>query len=215
MKVFMLSVFCCSDLSNIEIRPQTSVQFKMRNFTQRKTAVSYRRSGTAWSLKKWPIGFPETSVWNYSSKQPKSPKNHRSHSHGDASLKLRISTIRADGRTDGRPGKQADRNSGEKRFTLCSFQLRKWHKPTDRNTSITCIFFIWPRKESWFDSKQGQRIFLPFKTSRLALGSNQPPTEWSLGPLLGIKRPECKADRSPPDWMETISPLTVCLQWLA
>jgi len=28
MKVFMLSVFCCSNLSKIEMRPQTSVRFK-------------------------------------------------------------------------------------------------------------------------------------------------------------------------------------------
>jgi len=62
---------------------------------------------------------------------------------------------------------------------------------------------------------QGQRIFLPFKTSGVALGSNQPPTQWGLGPLLGIKRPESEADRSPPERMETTSPLNVCLQWLA
>jgi hypothetical protein len=48
----------------------------------------------------------------------------------------------------------------------------------------------------------GLGIFL-FTASRTALGPTQPPVQWVLGALsLGVKRPGCEADRSPPSSAE-------------
>jgi hypothetical protein len=122
MKVFTLSVFCCQNLTEIEMRPQhrcTSSCALSWDLTQRRMVVSYWRFGTAWPLKRGPIGFPETSEGHNNSKKRQSPKERWSHSHGGGSLKSRISTIRLDGRT----GKQTDRFHYE----------RNRHKPADYN----------------------------------------------------------------------------------
>jgi hypothetical protein len=45
----------------------------------------------------------------------------------------------------------------------------------------------------------GVKNFLFSMSSRLALGSTQPPIQWVPGALsLGVKRPGCEADHSPP-----------------
>jgi hypothetical protein len=50
-----------------------------------------------------------------------------------------------------------------------------------------------------FDFRQGQGSFLYTTASRSALGSNQPPIEWVPDALsMGVKRPGCNADHSPP-----------------
>jgi hypothetical protein len=60
-----------------------------------------------------------------------------------------------------------------------------------------------------FDSWRGLWIFLFTTASRTALGPTQPPIQWVPGALsLGIKRPGCEADHSPPsnaevkEWVE-------------
>jgi hypothetical protein len=156
--------------------------------------VSYRRVGTACPLQRGPIGFPETSVGHNNSKQRQSPKERRSHLHDGGRLKSRVSTIRADGRT----GRQTDGNRGEKRFIFRSFPLHAYRLQITIYRTVTCVFFIWSTKEPSFDSRQGQRIFLPFRRSRVALGSNKPPIQWDPVTLPGIKQPECEADPSPP-----------------
>jgi hypothetical protein len=53
-----------------------------------------------------------------------------------------------------------------------------------------------------FDSQRWLGIF-PITASRTALGPNQPPIQWVPGALsLGIKRPRCEADHSPPSSAE-------------
>jgi len=50
-----------------------------------------------------------------------------------------------------------------------------------------------------FDSRQGLGIFLFTTASRLVLTPTQPPIEKVTGVLsLGVKRPGCEADHSPP-----------------
>jgi hypothetical protein len=50
-----------------------------------------------------------------------------------------------------------------------------------------------------FESRYGLRIFLFTTASRPNLGPTQPPIQWVLVSLsLGVKRPECEADNSPP-----------------
>ena len=179
------------------------------DFTQRRMTFPYRRSGTSsWTacpLKMRPIGFSETSVGNYNSKQCKSPKERRSHLQGGGSLKLHINTIRRNKnscvRTDRRTGGQTDRNCGIRDSFFVAY-----HYETDTRSlqikihkNITCVFSIRSTKESWFDSRQGKRVFLPFKMSRVALGSNQSLTLWVPGPLPGIKRPGCEGDHSLPE----------------
>jgi hypothetical protein len=181
------------ELIDIQAHHDASIQNKMRNSAQSRAPVSYRRSGTARPVKSGPLGFPETSVGNYSSKQRKSPKEHRSHSHNVASLKLRTSTLSTDGRT----GRQTGIVGGKRLTFFVAFHYE--NDTIYRTRSITCVFFTWSTKESWFDSRQEQRIFLPFRTYRVTLGSNQTPTQWGPGPLLGIKRPACEPDRSPPE----------------
>jgi hypothetical protein len=54
-----------------------------------------------------------------------------------------------------------------------------------------------------FDSRQELGIFLFNNMSRPALGPIQPPTQWVPGTLsLGVKRPGCEADHSPPSSSE-------------
>jgi len=49
------------------------------------------------------------------------------------------------------------------------------------------------------DSQQGLGILLFTTAPRMALGPTQPPIQWVLRALsLGIKRPGCEADHSPP-----------------
>jgi hypothetical protein len=55
----------------------------------------------------------------------------------------------------------------------------------------------------WFDFRQGLGIFLFTTASRTALRSTQPPIQWVWGALsLGVKRPGCEADHSPPSSAE-------------
>jgi hypothetical protein len=60
-----------------------------------------------------------------------------------------------------------------------------------------------------FDSRRGRGIFLFTTASRTVLGPTQPPIQWVPGALsLGVKRPGCQADHSPPssaeveEWVE-------------
>jgi hypothetical protein len=54
-----------------------------------------------------------------------------------------------------------------------------------------------------FESRQGIGIFLLTTVSRPALGPTQSPIHWVPGALsLGIKRPGCEADHSPPSSAE-------------
>jgi hypothetical protein len=85
-------------------------------------------------------------------------------------------------------------------------------------------------KESWFDSGQGQAIFLFSRTSRLAVGLIQPLTQWVLEAL--SPRTGYEDDHSPPSsakvknkwsyassppyavmgFIETTSPLLSCYE---
>jgi hypothetical protein len=64
-------------------------------------------------------------------------------------------------------------------------------------------------------------IFLFTTGSRTALGPTQPPIQWVRGALsLGIKRPGCEADHSPPSsaeiknaWSYTSTPQYVFMAW--
>jgi hypothetical protein len=50
-----------------------------------------------------------------------------------------------------------------------------------------------------FDSRQGLEIFLLTTASRRTLWPTQPPIQWIPGDLsMGVKRPGCQADHSPP-----------------
>jgi hypothetical protein len=50
-----------------------------------------------------------------------------------------------------------------------------------------------------FGSRWGLGIFLITTATRMAQGPTQPPIQWVLGALsLGLKRPGCEADHSPP-----------------
>jgi hypothetical protein len=54
-----------------------------------------------------------------------------------------------------------------------------------------------------FDFRQGLGIFLFTTASRPALGPTQPPIQWVPGAVsLGIKRPGCEADHTPPSSAE-------------
>jgi hypothetical protein len=54
-----------------------------------------------------------------------------------------------------------------------------------------------------FDSRRGLEMFLLTTASRTALWSTQSPDQWVLGALsLGVKRPGCAADHSPPSRAE-------------
>jgi hypothetical protein len=57
--------------------------------------------------------------------------------------------------------------------------------------------------DRWFESLRGLRIFLFTTTSRPAVGPTEPPFQWLPAALsLGVKRPVCEADRSPPSSAE-------------
>jgi hypothetical protein len=68
-----------------------------------------------------------------------------------------------------------------------------------------------------FESWQGPGIFLFTIVSRPALWLTQPPIQWVRGTLsLGVKRPGCGADHSPPSSAEvknewSCSPSPICL----
>jgi hypothetical protein len=72
-----------------------------------------------------------------------------------------------------------------------------------------------------FNSQRGLGIFLFTTTSRMALGSTQPPIQWILGDLsLGVKRPGREADHSPPSsakvknaWSYASTPLYILMAW--
>jgi hypothetical protein len=54
-----------------------------------------------------------------------------------------------------------------------------------------------------FESRQGLEIFLFTIEFRVALGHTQPPIRYAPGVLsLGVKRPRCEADHSPPSSAE-------------
>jgi hypothetical protein len=54
-----------------------------------------------------------------------------------------------------------------------------------------------------FDSRRGLGIFLFTTASRTALGTTQAPIQWVTRALsLGVKRPGCEADHSPPSSAE-------------
>jgi hypothetical protein len=62
---------------------------------------------------------------------------------------------------------------------------------------LLCIIFT--GSDFW----RALRNFLITTASRLALGATQPHIQWITGDLsLGIKRPECEADHSPPSSVE-------------
>jgi hypothetical protein len=57
----------------------------------------------------------------------------------------------------------------------------------------------WTIGWSAFDSRRELGIFLFHTASRPVLGPTEPPIQWVPGALsLGLKRPECEADHSPP-----------------
>jgi hypothetical protein len=72
-----------------------------------------------------------------------------------------------------------------------------------------------------FDSRRGLGTFLFTIASRTVLGPTQPPIQWVPGALsLGVKRPRCQADHSPPcssevknAWSYTSTPLYVSMAW--
>jgi hypothetical protein len=54
----------------------------------------------------------------------------------------------------------------------------------DFSSGVEIIETGWMTKESWFNSWQGQFIFLFYKSYRLILGLTQPHTDWVLRLLL-------------------------------
>jgi hypothetical protein len=69
---------------------------------------------------------------------------------------------------------------------LCVFLRR-------RDSSVGIGTVDRKNEESWFDSRQGQEIFLLSTASRKALGSTQPPIQWVRGALSpGVKRAGAK-----------------------
>jgi hypothetical protein len=72
-----------------------------------------------------------------------------------------------------------------------------------------------------FDSRRGLGTFLFTTASRTALGPTQPPIQWVRGSLsLGVKRPGCEADHSPPPsaevknaWSYTSIPQYAFMVW--
>jgi hypothetical protein len=57
----------------------------------------------------------------------------------------------------------------------------------------------WMTKESWFNSRYGQEIFLFSIASSPAVGPTQPPIQWALRAVfLGVKQPRHEADSPPP-----------------
>jgi hypothetical protein len=71
-----------------------------------------------------------------------------------------------------------------------------------------------------FESRQGLGIFLFTTASRTALEPTQPPIQWVPGALsLGVKRPGCEAEHSPPSsaevnaWSYTSTPQYVFMAW--
>jgi hypothetical protein len=80
-----------------------------------------------------------------------------------------------------------------------------------RDTSVGIV--------TWFDSRQGEAIFLFFAASVPALGPTQPPIKWIPGALFpGVKRPRREADHSLPSSAEvknggTIPPLPHTSSW--
>jgi hypothetical protein len=71
------------------------------------------------------------------------------------------------------------------------------------------------------DFRRGQGIFLFTTASRRALGPTQPPFPWVPGALsLGVERPGCEADHSPPGsakvknvWRHTSTPQYAFMAW--
>jgi hypothetical protein len=65
-----------------------------------------------------------------------------------------------------------------------------------------------------FDFREGQGFFLFAIASITALGLTQPPIQWVPGPLsLGIKRPGCEADHSPPSSAWSCTSISLTSSW--
>jgi len=90
---------------------------------------------------------------------------------------------------------------------------------TELKTSLTMLWVGRP----WFYSRQGLGVFLFTTASRRALGPNHPPIQWVPGVLsLGVKRPECETDNSPPSsaevrnaWSVTSTPQYAFMTWFS
>jgi hypothetical protein len=88
---------------------------------------------------------------------------------------------------------------------------------TTAGAGIACQYSIWlgaGQLRGWSLSPGGVKNFLFSTSSRLALGSTQPPIQWVLGALSPeVKWLGCEADHSPPPsveakkiWMYTSTP---------
>jgi hypothetical protein len=71
--------------------------------------------------------------------------------------------------------------------------------PGHTRKQLSGILLVCGLDDGGFQSRQGLEIFLFTTVSRPALGPTQASLKWVLGALsLGVKRPGCEADHSPP-----------------
>jgi hypothetical protein len=87
-------------------------------------------------------------------------------------------------------------------FIYTNFMLKKISIFTFKIFWITKVY-LFSVATGWriggFESRKGLGIFLFTTVSRTALGATQPPIQWVPRALsLGVKRPGCEADHSPP-----------------
>jgi hypothetical protein len=94
-------------------------------------------------------------------------------------------------------------------------------KSHDSSVGIIALGYGLDDRSSGFDSRRGLGIFLFTTAFRTALGPTQPPIQWVPGALsLGIRRPGCEAEHSPPSSAEvknacsyTSTPQYVFMAW--
>jgi hypothetical protein len=108
--------------------------------------------------------------------------------------------------------------------TLCAFmvwpgtnlilRLGEW-KLWSPNTLIQKQWLGYVLDNPGFESRQEQKIYLVYKTSRKTLGSIQPSSHCVTGFFLGMKRLRHVADQSPPcrgeKWKELYLHSSICL----